>query len=135
LNPCYRRERAAFSAFFLGFLELAISGAIKSGAEQLRRKLLDVGFKRWQEDHSHSARQFPGLPYYLLHSFSYLLLSSVALECGYPASSLRERVLASNGRFGVLIYTGSSDARERGAVMSLGMSRILHAAEPTATRP
>jgi hypothetical protein len=53
---------------------------------------------------------FPGLPYYLLHSISHMLLSTIAVECGYPASSLRERVYALDGRFGILIYTGSSDA-------------------------
>jgi hypothetical protein len=95
---------------FLQFRASAIKKWVEREEVRARGRLLDVGFKRWQEDHSHSARQFPGLPYYLLHSFSHLLLSSVALECGYPASSLRERVFASNGRFGVLIYTGSSDA-------------------------
>jgi hypothetical protein len=37
---------------------------------------------------------------------------AISLECGYPASSLRERIYAGNdaGGFGILIYTGSSDA-------------------------
>lgn len=43
--------------------------------------------------------------------FSYLLLTAISLECGYPASSLRERVYAIAGvGYGVLIYTGASDA-------------------------
>lgn len=46
----------------------------------------------------------------MLHSLSHLLLSAVSVECGYPASSLRERIYAMPGRFGVLIYTGSADA-------------------------
>jgi hypothetical protein len=53
---------------------------------------------------------FPGIPYYMLHSLSHLLLISISLECGYPASSLRERVYSASGRYGILIYTGSSDA-------------------------
>lgn len=73
------------------------------------RRLAD-GFDRWTEDHKGGAREFPGLPYYLLHSTSHLLLASISLECGYPASSLRERVYAMEGRYGLLIYTGSSDA-------------------------
>jgi hypothetical protein len=32
------------------------------------------------------------------------------VDCGYPASSLRERVYAAPGHYGILIYTGSSDA-------------------------
>jgi len=41
---------------------------------------------------------------------SHLLLTAISLECGYPASSLRERVYAAPGCYGILIYTGSSDA-------------------------
>ncbi len=72
-------------------------------------RLVD-GFKRWTEDRDATSWEFPGLPYYLLHSFSHLLLTAIALECGYPASSLRERIYAASERCGVLIYTGSSDA-------------------------
>ena len=40
-----------------------------------------------------------------------LLLTAVALECGYPASSIRERIYAiPSVGYGVLLYTGSSDA-------------------------
>jgi len=47
----------------------------------------------------------------MLHSFSHLLITAVALECGYPASSIRERIYAvPNVGYGVLLYTGSSDA-------------------------
>ena len=49
------------------------------------------------------------MPYILLHSLSHLLLTAVSLECGYPASSLRERVYARPGHYGILIYTGSPD--------------------------
>jgi hypothetical protein len=46
----------------------------------------------------------------MLHSLSHLLLTTVALECGYPASSIRERVYAGQAGYGILIYTGSPDA-------------------------
>ena len=59
----------------------------------------------------HEAREVsPGPIYYMLHSFSHLLLTAISLECGYPASSLRERIFVSEGCGGILIYTGSSDA-------------------------
>ena len=53
---------------------------------------------------------FPGLPYVMLHSLAHMLMTSIALECGYSASALRERVYAGEGRYGILIYTGSSDS-------------------------
>jgi hypothetical protein len=52
----------------------------------------------------------------MLHSLSHLLITAISLECGYPASSLRERVYAVPGGegerdgYGILIYTGSPDA-------------------------
>jgi hypothetical protein len=48
----------------------------------------------------------------MLHSLSHLLLAQIALDCGYPAATLRERVYAlpDEGMFGVLIQTGTSDA-------------------------
>jgi len=62
--------------------------------------------------------KFPGLPYILLHSLSHALMEEIALDCGYPLSSLKERVYAiiGNGadrpdRFGILIYTASSGAQ------------------------
>jgi hypothetical protein len=54
----------------------------------------------------------------LLHSLSHALITEIALECGYPASSLKERVYAlsssSSGppdRCGILIYTATAGAQ------------------------
>jgi hypothetical protein len=64
----------------------------------------------WQGQHPNAHRLFPGLPYFLLHSLSHLLLTAVSLECGYPASSIRERVYALEAGYGILHYTGTPDA-------------------------
>jgi len=37
-------------------------------------------------------RPCPGGPYVLLHTLSHLLIQSLAMSCGYPASSIRERI-------------------------------------------
>lgn len=72
---------------------------------------LAVGHKRWAEDRK-SHRLFPGGPYVLLHTLSHLLIQSLSMRCGYPASSIRERIYtdAQAGRFGILLYTASPDA-------------------------
>ena len=75
-----------------------------------RGRRLRAGFDAWKAAHPHSTRPFPGLPYYLLHTVSHLLLTAVSLECGYPASSIRERVYALESGYGILLYTGSPDA-------------------------
>ena len=72
---------------------------------------LKQGFDAWKTEHQGTSRVFPGLPYVALHGFSHLLLTALALECGYPASSIRERIYAiPRVGYGVLLYTGTSDA-------------------------
>lgn len=81
--------------------------------EGVRHRLdaLAKGHKRWAESRK-SDRPFPGGPYILLHTLSHLLLQSLAMRCGYPASSIRERIYVDvpENRFGILLYTGSPDA-------------------------
>lgn len=53
--------------------------------------------------------------YYMLHTFSHILLRELSFSCGYSASALSERLYYSDdeekGKMcGVLIYTSSSDA-------------------------
>jgi hypothetical protein len=95
---------------FIQFKAEAIAKWLEKPAVKKRGQQLEAGFAQWKSEHEGSSREFPGVPFYMLHSISHMLLSAIAVECGYPASSLRERVYALNGRFGILIYTGSSDA-------------------------
>lgn len=88
----------------------AIKHWLEIPAVKERGRKLAAGFFQWKGEHNVSSYEFPGLPYYLLHSLSHLLLTAISLECGYPASSLRERIYASPSGCGILIYTGSSDA-------------------------
>src|SRR5262249_43710743 len=88
-------------------------------------------FESWQQQHPHSHRECAGLPYFLLHSLAHLLLTAVSLECGYPASSIRERVYALDAGYGILLYTGSPDAEGTlGGVVETGrqIDRHLRAA-------
>jgi hypothetical protein len=96
------------------FLQLGAQ-AVKSWLERegVKRRLegLVTGHQRWTRDRK-TQRPFPGGPYVLLHTLSHLLIQSLAMRCGYPASSIRERIYADGEmeRFGVLLYTGSPDA-------------------------
>jgi hypothetical protein len=101
---------------FLLFDAATITSWLQRSDVQARLRLLSGGFAAWQATHPNSSREFPGSPYYLLHTFSHLLMTAISLDCGYPASSLRERIYAlpAEGtlpdRYGILIFTGSSDA-------------------------
>lgn len=58
-------------------------------------------------------RNWPGERYYALHTLSHLLIRTIALECGYSAASLAERIYAGtpdDPRGGILIYTAVPDA-------------------------
>ena len=71
---------------------------------------LRQGFQAWKNEHAGSSREFPPPPYILLHTLAHLLITTISLECGYPASSIRERVYAMPELgYGILLYTGSSD--------------------------
>ena len=76
-----------------------------------RLQQLESGHQVWMEERQ-SNRAFPGGPYVLLHTLSHLLIQSLAMRCGYPASSIRERVYVGGGgeSFGLLLYTASPDA-------------------------
>jgi hypothetical protein len=56
-----------------------------------------------------------GAAYWALHSLSHALMRELALECGYPISSLKERIYASGAaeaeRFAILIYTSTAGSQ------------------------
>ncbi len=86
---------------FIHFDEVAINAWLQTEATaHCHRKLL-AGYGHWRKRFAGEAPQYPGTPYVLLHSISHALMAEIALDCGYPASSLKERVYAlSNSRAG-----------------------------------
>lgn len=77
--------------------------AVMERAEQL--------FEAFSEE---ASGDFPGIRFYLLHSLSHLLLTSISLECGYAASAIRERIYCSPpeeegaGMAALLLMTGTT---------------------------
>lgn len=45
-----------------------------------------------------------------VHTFSHALINQLALEAGYPAASLRERLFVFDDAAGVLVYTATTDS-------------------------
>lgn len=91
-----------------------------AGGEQVRQRdeVLRTGFAQWAQKRYASSKPpaYPGVGYTLLHSFSHALMTEIALDCGYPASALKERIYALTegagvGRYGVLIYTASAGSQ------------------------
>jgi hypothetical protein len=103
---------------FVHFDEAAI-GRWLSGIANTRHEKLVGGYHHWTKRFSGKPPKYPGTAYVLLHSLSHALITEIALDCGYPASSLKERVYAlsspsSGGACdccGILIYTATAGAQ------------------------
>ena len=68
-----------------------------------------------QLEAEHRGLQAPehlGPAYWAIHTLSHALMSELALDCGYPLSSLKERIYSSKGdgtpRHGLLVYTATA---------------------------
>lgn len=72
---------------------------------------------------------WPGPRYVLLHTLSHVLIREFALECGYGAASLRERLYVGTGQqpmAGILLYTAAPDSEGTlGGLVSLGQPENL----------
>lgn len=92
---------------FISFSKDAIAQWLQRDAVQQRQNELTKGFLAWKQQKGGASASFPGMPYIMLHSLSHLLITALSLDCGYSASSIRERIYAGESGFGILLYTGS----------------------------
>jgi hypothetical protein len=104
--------------FFLHFDSFRIGAWLSRQPVIERDEALHTGFRAWAAKKFEGKKHppYPGAPYIMLHSLSHALMSEVALECGYPATALKERIYAipdsaGPGRFGILIYTATAGAQ------------------------
>jgi hypothetical protein len=108
------------------FLELSPEAIAEWGNRPAvieRAATLSDGFKKWylrnaraRDDGKLNVPPFLGARFYLLHSLSHLLMTAIAIECGYAASSIRERIYCGpygddlTEMSGILLYTGTPGA-------------------------
>ncbi len=77
------------------------------------------------------SHHFPGMRYILLHSLAHALIRQFAIECGYAAASLQERIYAGSAEdgsrmAGILLYTAAADSEGTlGGLVHLGEPEIL----------
>jgi hypothetical protein len=101
---------------FLTFDADALVAWVNRPEAAARLEALERGWDRWRAQQTYGEKlQFPGLGYYAIHGFSHALMSEIALDCGYPASALKERLYAlvdaETKRFGLLLYTASTGSQ------------------------
>ena len=89
----------------------AVQDWLKRDKVKERVNHLVAGHNAWVSRHK-GDRPYPGGAYVLLHTLAHLLIQSLALRCGYPAASIRERIFADHvqGRYALVLYTASPDA-------------------------
>jgi hypothetical protein len=99
-----------------------------------REELFLDAHRRWRRSRGLDPTDagFPGIRYVVLHSFSHALMRQLALECGYAAASLRERIYCADPgeegdpMAGVLIYTAAPDSEGTlGGLVNLGRPEQL----------
>jgi Domain of unknown function (DUF1998) len=81
----------------------------------MRNDNLFAGHRGWRNSRKLDPDEsYPGIRYAMLHTLSHLLIRELALECGYNAASIRERIYANTEgdrkQAGILIYTAAADS-------------------------
>lgn len=127
---------------FVQFDAAAVNAWLERDVVKAREAALRAGYAVWRKDRPTTRREFPGVAYVMMHSLAHMLLTAIALEAGYSASSLRERIYAAGGRYGILIYTATSGAEgtlgglvETGRTIMRHLERALDSAELCSNDP
>ncbi|MBT2524549.1 DUF1998 domain-containing protein [Streptomyces sp. ISL-99] len=108
---------------FLAFREELLAEWEKRPEVSARDRVLRAAHRTWCLARGIEP-QWPGIRYVLLHTFAHVLIRGFALECGYGASGIAERIYARSGKqpmAGILLYTAAPDSEGTlGGLVSLG---------------
>ena len=70
-------------------------------------------------------QQYGAPRFYLLHTFSHIIMKELEFSCGYPTASLQERLYYSDRMCGVLIYTADGSEGSMGGLVWQGQPRLI----------
>lgn len=116
---------------FIQFDETALQAWEAQAGVKRVDTMLRAGHGGWRNSrHLDPNEGYPGIRYAMLHTLSHLLIRELALECGYNAASIRERIYAdvssANPQAGILIYTAAADSDGTlGGLVDLGKPENL----------
>lgn len=110
---------------FIELREDALAAWESQPSVQARGAAMASKFAEWERQRGAEPSPFPGPRYILLHSLAHAMIRQLALDCGYSASSVRERIYSSGDpsrrMAGVLLYTASPDSEgSLGGLVDLG---------------
>ncbi len=100
---------------FLSLPEERLSRWEDAAGSAERPEQLRLAHARWRARRGLADEGWRGHRYTLLHSLAHLLINELAMECGYSAASIRERIYCSEGgaeeaMAGILLYTAAPDS-------------------------
>ncbi len=103
---------------FIQFREEAIEKWLEGTAVEARADKFLESHVRWRQSRYIQSPEeaFPGMRYVFIHSFAHALMRQLALESGYSAASIRERIYARatdsdyGPMAGLLLYTSAPDS-------------------------
>lgn len=116
---------------FLQFSEEALVKWEAGTGSRAQGSILRRGHRGWRARRGLEPDPgFPGVRFALLHTIAHLLIRELALDCGYNAASIRERVYADTedgkSQAGILIYTAAADSDGTlGGLVELGKPENL----------
>lgn len=116
---------------FLQFSEDALVNWEAGAGSRAQGSILRRGHRGWRARRGLEPDPgFPGVRFALLHTIAHLLIRELALDCGYNAASIRERVYADTedgkSQAGILIYTAAADSDGTlGGLVELGKPENL----------
>lgn len=122
---------------FLQLREEAIQEWLRKPAVRQYGDLFKAAHRHWRQARKleDPEAHYPELRYILLHSLAHALMRQLALECGYSAASIRERIYAQGAdkaggaMAGILLYTADSDSEGTlGGLVSRGKDMGYHIA-------
>jgi len=119
---------------FIEFKEETITKWLEREAVQKHDAYFRQANRKWRRARKlePADANYAGMRYILLHSFSHALMRQLALECGYSAASIRERIYSleptdqDGPMAGILLYTAASDSEGTlGGMVGLGKPEEL----------
>ena len=119
---------------FIHFNAASVNAWLQNPIAAHRHEKLHGGYQFWKQRFAQNPPPYPGTVYVLLHSISHAMMTEIALDCGYPATSLKERVYAMSSaespgivdRCGILIYTATAGAQGTLGGLVATTSRFAH---------
>lgn len=110
---------------FLRFPEDGVAAWERQYAGAGRTARMEHAWDDWRKRRNQPPAEWPGERFVLLHSLAHALLREMALDSGYGAASIRERIYATGpgtpAMAGILLYTAAPDSEGTlGGLVALG---------------